>query len=298
MIASFQHRPQRPGLDKDNAYVIRLRATSAWAQSSSLAVLSAPGKPTNLSVAVGAWGAAGPRPTTRATAAAESPSTGYSADAAPPAPPATRARPPTPTRTSATISTARNPSTTRATSSGSGPSTSSGAPGAIGTRSVAGPEFPQPALGGSNPGQGWQEEQGRKLVSLQNARSLAVMTTFRLGMDYQEQVAALGLVTQIELAIIARFRESVPDPGQSWDSHRHMREIERRLARLRWVEGEQAKGFNGLKGVWNNVMGRRRVTGRELYERMIDQADAMLLAMQEDRSQDIMSEVERFTGAV
>ena len=65
------------------------------------------------------------------------------------------------------------------------------------------------------PGQGWQEEQGRKLVSLQNARSLAVMTMFRLGMDYQERVAALGLVTQIELAIIARFRESVPDPGQS-----------------------------------------------------------------------------------
>ena len=148
------------------------------------------------------------------------------------------------------------------------------------------------------PGQGWQEEQGHKLISLQNARSLAVMTMFRLGMDYQEQVAALGLVTQIELAIIARFRESVPDPGQSWDSHRRMREIERRLARLRWVEGEQAKEFSGLKGVWNNVMGRRRVTGRELYERMIDQADAMLLAMQEDRSQDIMTEVERFTGAV
>ena len=61
MIASSSASHSVTGLDKDNNYVIRLRATgsgratSAWAQS-SLAVLSAPGKPTNLSVAVGRLG--------------------------------------------------------------------------------------------------------------------------------------------------------------------------------------------------------------------------------------------------
>ena len=39
------------------------------------------------------------------------------------------------------------------------------------------------------------------------------MTMFRLGMTHPERVAALGLVTQIELALIAAFRESVPDLG-------------------------------------------------------------------------------------
>ena len=51
------------GLDNGNAYVIRLRATgsggatSTWAQSSSLAALSAPGKPTNISVDTSVWSA-------------------------------------------------------------------------------------------------------------------------------------------------------------------------------------------------------------------------------------------------
>ena len=57
------------------------------------------------------------------------------------------------------------------------------------------------------------EEQDKKRVSLRNARALAVMAMFRLGMSYEEHVAALGLVSQIELALIAYFRESVPEPG-------------------------------------------------------------------------------------
>ncbi len=60
-IASSATSHTVSSLDKDNAYVIRLRATgsggatSAWAQSSSMAALSAPGKPTNLSVDTSVW---------------------------------------------------------------------------------------------------------------------------------------------------------------------------------------------------------------------------------------------------
>ena len=98
------------------------------------------------------------------------------------------------------------------------------------------------------PGVGWKDEQDKRRVSLRNARALAVMTMFRLGMTYEEQVAALGLVSQIELALISYFRESVPEPGQSWDPHRRAREIERRLARLPLGGGRTAEGAERCPG--------------------------------------------------
>ena len=70
-------------------------------------------------------------------------------------------------------------------------------------------------------------------MSLRNAHVMATMTQYRIGMTRMETVTALGLVTQIELALITYFRESLPEPGQNWDSRKRAREIERRLARLR-----------------------------------------------------------------
>ena len=116
----------------------------------------------------------------------------------------------------------------------------------------------------------------RKRQSLRNARAFAVMTQFRLGMNYQDQLAALGLVTQIELALIHSFREAVPDPTKHWDAHRVDEETQRRLARLRWVEREQEREHTGFRGAWNWLMGRGRISGHELYERMSQEADVMM----------------------
>ena len=122
----------------------------------------------------------------------------------------------------------------------------------------------------------WSEGEERKRMSLRSARGLAVMTQFRLGITWQESVAAFGLVTQIELALIAYFHESVPDPGAAWDNERRAREIEKRLRRLRWVDGEQAKEYGGWKGVWNRLQGKAPVTGKELYMKMLDEADDLM----------------------
>ncbi len=122
----------------------------------------------------------------------------------------------------------------------------------------------------------WSEGEERKRLSLRSARGLAVMTQFRLGITWQESVAAFGLVTQIELALIAYFHESVPDPGAAWDNERRAREIEKRLRRLRWVDGEQAKEYGGWKGVWNRLQGKAPVTGKELYMKMLDEADDLM----------------------
>ena len=148
------------------------------------------------------------------------------------------------------------------------------------------------------PGVGWKDEQDKRRIALRNARALAVMTMFRLGMTYEEQVAALGLVSQIELALISYFKESVPEPGQSWDPHRRAREIERRLARLRWVEGEQQKERRGVRGMWNWLTGKAPLTGKMLYDSMIEHADGMLAAMSEQRfEENIVDQAMQFVGS-
>ena len=149
----------------------------------------------------------------------------------------------------------------------------------------------------SRSGMSWMEQQERRRMSLRNAHAMATMTQYRIGMTHLETITALGLVTQIELALITYFRESLPEPGRNWDSQKRAREIERRLARLRWVEQEQEREDSGLKGVWNRVRGRGRPTAQQLYNRMIENADAMILGMQEpDRDTDVLAEALRFTG--
>ena len=159
------------------------------------------------------------------------------------------------------------------------------------------PDVELSGVGMLTPSVSWTEEQEQKRISLRSARALALITQFRLGMSYQEHFAALGMVTQVELALIAYFRESVPEPGVEWDGERRSREIERRLARLRWVEREQEREYGGLKGVWNWLVGRNRISGKELYQRMLNEADGMLDIMANgSRGEDVMREVMRYGG--
>ena len=160
------------------------------------------------------------------------------------------------------------------------------------------PDFPLYGIDlSSRPGMAWVEQQDRRRMSLRGAHAMATMAQFRIGMTRMETVTALGLVTQIELALITYFRESLPEPGQNRDAQKRAREIERRLARLRWVEQQQNDEDSGLKGVWKRVRGRKKPSGKDLYRRMIENADAMVLGMGEpDRDDDVIAEALRFTG--
>ena len=152
-------------------------------------------------------------------------------------------------------------------------------------------------LGGtSRPGTTWRDEEDQRRYAFRNARALAVMTMFRIGMTRQEYVEAIGTVARYELALIAHFREAVPDHTERWDAKRRFREIERRLARLRWVEMEQEKEYGGFRGLFNRARGRRRVTGKELYEKMVSDADDLVMAMAELRPMDELSSVMQFSG--
>ena len=82
-----------------------------------------------------------------------------------------------------------------------------------------------------------------------------------------------------------------------WDGERRAREIERRLVRLRWVKDEEEKEFTGMRGVVNWMAGRNRMSGKELYQRMLRESEDMLMVLAEDTGgAEGLSEVMRHTG--
>ena len=121
----------------------------------------------------------------------------------------------------------------------------------------------------------YQESRERRKGALWRARNLAIMTQFRLDLSWMEQVNAMGAVTQFELALIMCYGETLPEAGGRWDGERRNREVQRRLARLRWVERQRRQEGRGVKGVINWFKGQRRVSGKEMYQKMMEEADGM-----------------------
>ena len=147
------------------------------------------------------------------------------------------------------------------------------------------------------PGATWTDEQRMLRDGMRRSLAFAQMSRFRVDMSHDEFVAAIGIVTRLELGLISWFGESVPDPKENWDASRRWREIERRIARLRWVAEEDAKEFSGIKGIFNRILGRRRLGGKEMYEKMVAEADWMVTAMRAGRDDaDVISEVVSYVG--
>lgn len=159
------------------------------------------------------------------------------------------------------------------------------------------PDFEVPGIHQVARGENWSERTERRRRSLWSARSLAMMTQFRLGMSEEERVAAVGFVTQVELVLILGFGETMGDPDAHWDAEKRSMEIDRRLARLRWVEEKQREVYGGWKGVWRALVGRKKVSGKDLYEKMLDEADGMMTAMSGvGQSDEVMEELMKLSG--
>ncbi len=149
----------------------------------------------------------------------------------------------------------------------------------------------------ARPGASWTDEQKQIRDGMRRSLAFAQMSRFRVDMTHQQYVSSLGVVTRLEVGLISWFGESVPDPLDNWDASRRWREVERRIARLRWVSDEESKEFSGIKGILNRIMGRRRMSGKEMYEKMVAEADWMVAAMRSGRQDaDVISEVASYVG--
>ena len=149
----------------------------------------------------------------------------------------------------------------------------------------------------AQPGASWRDQQRMMRDGLRRSLEFAQMSRFRVDMSHQEYVSALGIVTRLELGLISWFREAVPDPSEQWDESRRWREIERRIARIRWVSDEEAKEYSGIKGILNRIMGRRKLSGKEMFEKMVSEADGMVQAMRMgETDRDIISDVTSYLG--
>ncbi len=66
---------------------------------------------------------------------------------------------------------------------------------------------------------------------------------------------------------------------------------------MKWVKSGQRKSDSAFRAVWNRLMGKPKLTGKLLYDRMIENADGMLAAMKEDCYDNVIHDVMRYTGA-
>lgn len=114
---------------------------------------------------------------------------------------------------------------------------------------------------------------------VKNVLMVIYVETMRRQMDMSLSERAvleqMGLMLQIELALIMYFGESVPETGQHWDTERRTREMLLRVKRLRWVQAKQAEEFKGLRGVMAWVFGSKPKTGKELFALMLKEVDEM-----------------------
>ena len=149
----------------------------------------------------------------------------------------------------------------------------------------------------ARPGATWTDEQRMLREGMRRSLAFAQMSRFRVDMTHQEYVSSLGVVTRLELGLISWFGESVPDPNENWDASRRWREVERRIARLRWVSDEESREFTGIKGILNRIMGKKKLSGKDMYEKMVEEADWMVKAMRAGRQDaDVISEVASYVG--
>ena len=147
------------------------------------------------------------------------------------------------------------------------------------------------------PGETAGEQWDRRLNNLWAARDLAIKTQFAIGVDETDMLYALGLVNEIELALIMMFRQSVPERGRRWDEYRRQKEIYVRMVRKNRIQRNIKKERAGLKGFFSRVRGDKPMSARDMVDRLIVYVDDMEFVMDEGRvSERLMRGVRDFMG--
>ena len=128
----------------------------------------------------------------------------------------------------------------------------------------------------------WEERQLEMRSSLRVMHHLAKMTQARLGVRYQSFLAVFEMVEQIEWMLIY-LGDTLPDAGMEWSAERRMRELNLRVSRLIWVKRELNREHTGVRGIFNWLTGRQRLSSQDMVQRILEEADAMMGLLPEGR---------------
>lgn len=150
-----------------------------------------------------------------------------------------------------------------------------------------------------SPGATAAEQFERRLENLWAARDLAIMTQFAIGVEDGDILYALGLVNEIELALIMMFRQEVPRGGRRWDEYRRQKEIYVRMVRKNRIQRNLKKERSGWRGLVSKVKGEKPMSARDMFNRLMVYVDDMEAVMDEERlSERLLRGVRDFVGGV
>lgn len=107
------------------------------------------------------------------------------------------------------------------------------------------------------------------------ARDLAIGRFFRGDVPVHRQIAALGVVIELEVSLMTLFREAPTEPGACWDGDRQDREVTRRWRLQAAVRRELHAMHSGVRGFRNRLSGRSRIDTGKLFQGLLaDAAEA------------------------
>ena len=150
-----------------------------------------------------------------------------------------------------------------------------------------------------SPGATAGEQYERRLENLWAARDLAIMTQFAIGVEDSDILYALGLVNEIELALIMMFRQEVPRGGRPWDEYRRQKEIYVRMVRKNRIQRNLKKERSGWRGLVSKAKGEKPMSARDMFSRLMVYVDEMEAVMDEERlSERLLRGVRDFMGGV
>ena len=113
------------------------------------------------------------------------------------------------------------------------------------------------------------EERAREIERWWGFREKAMHWQVLAVTDELEQLIALGLIDYIELTLVEKFHESVPNRGQNWDENRRQRHIRLLRRRLDFVEARREAPFKGRRGLFSWLRGKRFDPAGTFYSKAI-----------------------------
>ena len=89
------------------------------------------------------------------------------------------------------------------------------------------------------------------------------------------KLAAQVVILTLEIELIVRYQDSMPEAGAQWDAERRDRERAAKAVKRRNTTGKQDKYHGGVLGLLRWLMGQSRVSNQRLYDDLLAEAETV-----------------------